>query len=84
MTPMHPTQITTVLHDEVTKAVEHYLTHLNGENTANMYEIFLHEFEKPLLMTVMKHTRNNQSKAAQMLGLNRGTLRTKLKTHGLL
>ena len=59
MTPMHPTQITTVLHDEVTKAVEHYLAHLNGENNANIYEIFLHEFEKHLLMTVMNPTFNS-------------------------
>lgn len=84
MTPTPPTQETTPLHDEVKKAVGSYLIHLNGENTTNMYEIFLHELERPLLVTVMRHTRNNQSKAAQMLGLNRGTLRTKLKTHGLL
>ena len=84
MTPTPPIQETTPLHDEVKKAVESYLMHLNGENTTNMYEIFLHELERPLLVTVMRHTRNNQSKAAQMLGLNRGTLRTKLKTHVLL
>ncbi|MDO4449476.1 MAG: DNA-binding transcriptional regulator Fis [Moraxella sp.] len=74
----------TPLYQEVQTAVENYLSHLNGERPTNMYEIFLSEFEKPLLIHIMKHTRNNQSKAAQMLGLNRGTLRTKLKTHGLL
>lgn len=74
----------TPLYQEVQTAVENYLSHLNGEQPTNMYEIFLSEFEKPLLTHIMKHTRNNQSKAAQMLGLNRGTLRTKLKIHGLL
>lgn len=74
----------TPLYHEVKVAVEGYLSHLEGEDATNVYETFLREFEKPLLVTIMKHTRNNQSKAAQMLGLNRGTLRTKLKTHGLL
>lgn len=84
ITPTPHTQETTPLYDEVKKAAESYLMHLHGEQATNMYETFLHEFEKPLLVAVMKHTRNNQSKAAQTLGLNRGTLRTKLKTHGLL
>lgn len=87
MTPIPSTmtqQENTPLYNEVKKMVESYFMHLNGEQTTNMYETFLHEFEKPLLVTIMRHTRNNQSKAAQMLGLNRGTLRTKLKTHGLL
>lgn len=74
----------TQLYNEVQLAVEGYLFNLNGELPTNMYEDFLHEFEKSLLTYIMKYTRNNQSKAAQMLGLNRGTLRTKLKTHGLL
>jgi Fis family transcriptional regulator len=40
--------------------------------------------EAPLLATVMRHAGGNQSRAAEMLGLNRGTLRKKLKQHGLL
>jgi Fis family transcriptional regulator len=40
--------------------------------------------EAPLLETVMQHTRSNQSKASAMLGLNRGTLRKKLKKYGML
>ncbi len=42
------------------------------------------EVEAPLLEAVMLYTKNNQSKASIMLGLNRGTLRTKLKHYGLL
>ncbi len=74
----------TPLYNEVQLAVENYLLTLDGELPTNLYGDFLHEFERPLLNYIMKYTRNNQSKAAQMLGLNRGTLRTKLKVHGLL
>ena len=44
----------------------------------------LSEIEAPLLEEVMKYTRNNQTRASQMLGLNRGTLRKKLKQYDLL
>jgi Fis family transcriptional regulator len=44
----------------------------------------LAEVEAPLLEEIMHYTRNNQTKASQMLGLNRGTLRKKLKQYGLL
>jgi Fis family transcriptional regulator len=40
--------------------------------------------EKPLLEITLTHTRGNQTKAAEILGLNRGTLRTKLKAHGII
>jgi Fis family transcriptional regulator len=42
------------------------------------------EVETPLLMAVLEYTKNNQSKAAEILGLNRGTLRKKLKQYDLL
>jgi Fis family transcriptional regulator len=49
-----------------------------------LYELVLGEVEPPLLRTVMEYTRGNQSRAAEILGINRGTLRKKLKTYGLL
>jgi Fis family transcriptional regulator len=49
-----------------------------------MYDMMLHVVEKPLLEVVMRHADDNQSKAAQWLGLNRNTLRKKLLEHKLI
>ena len=49
-----------------------------------MYDMLLRVVEKPMLELVMEQTRNNQSRAAQWLGLNRNTLRKKLVEHGML
>jgi Fis family transcriptional regulator len=68
----------------VAEVVRHYFANLKGEEPCNVYDFFLDEIEEPLLNVVMKYTRNNQSEAARMLGLSRGTLRTKLKKFGLL
>ncbi|HHX81547.1 MAG TPA: hypothetical protein GX696_01010 [Pseudomonadaceae bacterium] len=51
---------------------------------SNLYDMVLSEVEAPLLAAVMQKARSNQSTAARMLGLNRGTLRKKLRQHGLL
>lgn len=61
-----------------------YFSHLDGTEVTNVYQLVLNEVEAPLLATVMQHTQGNQSKAAEILGLNRGTLRKKLKEHNLL
>lgn len=81
---MNNTPTNSALYGHIEQAVHDYLHSLNGEKATDMYEVFLHELEKPLLISLLKHTNHNQSKTAKMLGLNRGTLRTKLKTHGLL
>ncbi|MEQ8803432.1 DNA-binding transcriptional regulator Fis [Haliea sp.] len=72
------------LHDAVTRAVRNYLDELDGQDTTGFYELVLSQVEAPLLREVMRHTRNNQTRASQMLGLNRGTLRKKLKQYNLL
>jgi Fis family transcriptional regulator len=64
--------------------VEAYFELLEGESASDLYPLVLAEVEAPLLAAVMRHTRGNQSKAAIVLGLNRGTLRTKLRQHRLL
>jgi Fis family transcriptional regulator len=72
------------LHDAVTRAVRNYLNELDGQATTGFYELVLSQVEAPLLREVMQHTRNNQTRASNMLGLNRGTLRKKLKQYNLL
>lgn len=74
----------TPLHVHVENAVHQYFRALGDEDIDNLYEVFLAELERPLLLATLRYARGNQSKAAQLLGLNRGTLRTKLKAHGLL
>jgi len=72
------------LRDSVEKALSNYFNHLDGQDVTDVYDMVLSEVEAPLLEAVMHFTRDNQTKAAVMLGLNRGTLRKKLKQYGLL
>lgn len=72
------------LRDSVEKAVSNYFQHLEGQDVSDVYDMVLAEVEAPMLEVVMKYTRHNQTRAAHVLGLNRGTLRKKLKQYGLL
>lgn len=72
------------LHESVRQAIENYLTQLKGEEPQNLYELVLNEIEEPLMRAVMGFANKNQSRAAIALGISRGTLRKKLKTHGML
>lgn len=72
------------LRENVAVAVKNYFDQLDGQDVTDVYEMVLSEVEAPLLEKVMSYTRNNQTRASQLLGLNRGTLRKKLKKYGLL
>ena len=72
------------LSEATEKAVTEYLETIGDHDVTNLYRITVDELERPLLEVIMKHTRGNQSKAAMCLGMNRATLRSKLKRHGLL
>ncbi len=61
-----------------------YFRDLNGHQPAQLYDLVLCEVERPLLQVVLRHTEGNLTKSASILGLNRATLRKKLKQHGLL
>lgn len=72
------------LRASVRQTLSAYLTNLEGEQVTNLYDKVLAEVEEPLLEAVMLHTQNNQTQAASLLGLNRGTLRKKLQQYQLL
>jgi Fis family transcriptional regulator len=64
-------------------AVRRYFADLGDTEPREVYDLVLAEIEQPLLRVVLEHTRGNQSKAAELLGINRSTLRKKLRRHGL-
>jgi Fis family transcriptional regulator len=72
------------LRQHVEVAVGNYFTQLDGQMVTDVYDMVLQEVEAPLLEAVLRYTRNNQTLASTVLGLNRGTLRKKLKRYGLL
>jgi len=72
------------LAESVEEALERYLEQLDGEPACDLYEVVLAEVERPLLRCVMAHVGHNQSRAAALLGLSRGTLRKKRKSYGII
>ncbi|AZS50242.1 DNA-binding transcriptional regulator Fis [Entomomonas moraniae] len=68
----------------VEKTLQIYFAHLDGQITTDLYDLVLSEVEAPLFASVMEYVKGNQSKASELLGLNRGTLRKKLKQYNLL
>lgn len=71
------------LRDCVGVAVRRYLSKLDGQDPDDLYAIVLREVEGSLLAEVLSYCEGNQSRAAQALGINRATLRKKLREHGL-
>ena len=69
------------LADSVTQSVQKYFSELKGTDPVDLYQFVLEEVEAPLLRAVMEHCKYNQSRAAIMLGISRGTLRTKLRRY---
>ena len=65
-------------------ALDSYFASLNGDQPGDLYDLVLGEVERPLFKVVLDYTRGNQSQAADILGINRGTLRKKLKTYSLI
>ena len=61
-----------------------YFEHLDGEVPSGLYDFVMREVELPLLRATMEYANQNQSIAARMLGVNRGTLRKKLQLYGLI
>ncbi len=72
------------LTDCVRRSLNRYFRDLDGESPSGIYDMVLASVEKPMLEVVMKHADGNQTVAAEMLGINRNTLRKKLTEHKLL
>jgi len=71
------------LQQAVTESLEDYFTHLNGQPPHAIYDMVLGCVEKPLLEFILNKVGGNQSKAAEMLGLNRNNLRKKMAEYHL-
>ena len=67
----------------VKHSIRRYLYELEGTQPNNMYDLVLRQIEQPLFEAILEHTKGNQSRAAELLGLNRGTLRKKLRCYNL-
>ena len=72
------------LSEQVKKAMNKYFKALGDVKPTNVYEMVMSEVEPELLMSIMRFTKNNQSKAAAILGLNRATLRKKLHQYQIM
>lgn len=72
------------LHKHTEDALEVYFESLNGDRPGDLYELVIGEVERPLFKAVLDYTQGNQSQAAGILGLNRGTLRKKLRYYSLI
>ncbi len=72
------------LSSQVTQSVTQYLNLMDGQPVTALYDLVLSEVEAPLLRCVLAQVGQNQSAAARMLGINRGTLRAKMRRYGML
>lgn len=80
--PPEPQQASPI-YDAVKTSIQRYLQELEDTEPNDMYNMVLRQIEQPLLEAVLEHTGGNQSRAAECLGLNRGTLRKKLRLYQL-
>lgn len=69
------------LQETLTNQVGQYLQEMKGQDITGLYDMVLEQVEQPLFQATIEHCKYNQSKAAEVLGLSRGTLRTKLKKY---
>jgi Fis family transcriptional regulator len=65
-------------------ALETYFRNLDGERASNIYDMVLKSVERPMLEVTLRQAGGNQTLAAEMLGINRHTLRKKIKEHRLM
>ena len=78
------TEMNGSLKDSTALALKQYFKMLNGHTPCDLYKLVIGEVELPLMETVMEHAKQNQTQAAAILGINRSTLRKKLKAFDLI
>ncbi|ROO25083.1 Fis family transcriptional regulator [Salinisphaera orenii MK-B5] len=84
MTQTDPDADALPLSHYVSTSIDRYFESLNGSAPpCDLYHMVLEQVEKPLLERVLEYSRGNQSRAAEMLGINRGTLRKKLRAYDI-
>jgi Fis family transcriptional regulator len=71
------------LRSHAEQALDSYFASLNGHAPGHLYELVMSEVEEPLFRAVLDYAEGNQSRAADILGINRGTLRKKLRHYGI-
>ena len=71
------------LRSHAEQALDSYFASLNGHAPGHLYDLVMREVEEPLFRSVLDYAEGNQSRAADILGINRGTLRKKLKYYGI-
>ena len=78
-----PAQRAVPLRTMTAEALDSYFAALNGHKPGQLYDMVIREVEEPLFRAVLAYAAGNQSRAADILGINRGTLRKKIKIYGL-
>ncbi len=71
------------LSESVSDALDKYFKDLDGHEPANLYDLIISQVEKPLIESVIENSRGNISRAAQILGLNRATLRNRMQKYSI-
>ena len=79
----HDPRAAASLEEAVLQGLERYFLNLEGAPASGVYAMVVHTVERPMLEVVLQKTGGNQVRAAEMLGINRNTLRKKLQQHGL-
>lgn len=75
----NPTSLEACVHAQL----DRYFSDLDGESTGCIWQMVISAVERPMLESVLMRAGGNQSRAADMLGINRNTLRKKIEQHGL-
>ena len=75
--------VKTFLESWLQKTVQQYVEAMNGSDNGQLHDLIVSGVERPLIQMVLKKTSGNQTQAANILGINRNTLRKKIQEYNL-